>query len=45
MSDGVVKLSIINFLTIGIIAFVFVWLANWGLSAVGVSLPGASTKG
>lgn len=44
MSDGVIRLSILNFLTIGIIAFVFVWLANWLLSMAGVTLPGQTPK-
>jgi hypothetical protein len=44
MSDGVIKLSILNFITIGLIAFVFVWLANWLLSMAGVTLPGSTPK-
>lgn len=37
MADGVIKLSILNFLTIGIIAFVFVWIVNFALSKTGLT--------
>ena len=42
MSDGVIKLSILNFITIGVIAFVFVWLVNFGLKAAKITLPGTT---
>lgn len=33
---GVVRLDLANFITIGLIAFLFIFLANWGLRKVGL---------
>jgi hypothetical protein len=34
---GNLRVSLDSFITVGLIAFVFVWVANQGLSALGLS--------
>lgn len=33
--NGVVRIDLVNFITIGLMAFLFVWLANRGLDWAG----------
>jgi hypothetical protein len=28
--DNILKVNLVNFLTVGLMAFIFVWLVNWG---------------